>query len=77
MPILIILIILLVICGRAYWKASDSARKETIKKAFANLKRSKTFWIVIAILAIFIVGRIVSMLLTAKANSQAIGLGYY
>ncbi len=74
MPILIILIILLVICGKAYWKASDSAKKETIKKAFKNLKSSKAFWIVLAILAFFIVGRIVSMWLTDVANSHALGL---
>lgn len=76
MPILILLVILLIICGSAYWKASDSARKETIKKAFANLKRSKVFWIVIVILAIFIIGKIVSMWLTAIGNTHALGLGY-
>ena len=76
MIIIVVLILLAIVCGRAYWKASDSPQKETTKKAFANLKRSKTFWIVLALLIIVIIGRIIGMMLDAAAKSQAVMMGY-
>lgn len=74
MLIVIVLIILAIICGRAYWKASDSAKKETTIKAFANLKKSKTFWIVLAILIIVIIGQIIGMM--KEAAAQAVIMSY-